>query len=146
MSPARRQSGRRRLLSRAAILVALGGGLGLLIVSPFSSGSAATQRSLGGTLTVTSPLRTTDPCSTTANPDLGDGAAIVIRDTQGREVGWGQLGAGRRDGHSCVRSLDIKPMARLDEYHLSIGSIGPLVVTAESLRASGGVLDLRFGG
>ncbi len=126
-------------------MVALGGGLALLVINPFAPRPAATRRTLAGTLTVTSPARTTDPCSTAANPDLADGADIVIRDTQGREVGWGRLGSGRRDGHSCVRSLDIKPMARLDEYDLSIGSIGPLVVTAESLQTSGGVLDLRFG-
>jgi hypothetical protein len=116
-----------------------------MVVNPFSS-SESKKRTLAGTLTVTSPAQATDPCSTTANPDLGDGAAIVIRDTQDREVGWGQLGTGHRDGHACVRRLDIKPMARLDKYELSIGSIGPLVVTAESLQASGGVLDLRFGG
>ncbi len=98
-------------------------------------------------MTVTPRSTQADPCSPTqANPDLRDGAVIVVRDVKGGEVGSGRLGAGNPQGGSCVRSLDIEPVSVLAEYRLVVGTSGPFVVTDESLQASGGRIDLRFGG
>ncbi|MEO8267542.1 MAG: hypothetical protein ABI706_18730 [Ilumatobacteraceae bacterium] len=142
----RSELAKRHLESRATLAVALGAAAIVLIISMFSS-SGATKRTLTGTLTVSPLAAQTDPCSTSsALPDLSDGAKIAISDVNGHQVGAGRLGGGRPQGGSCVRTLDIDPLPVLAEYRIVIGGTGPLVVTEDSLQASGGVLDLRFGG
>ena len=126
-------------------MVALVAGLAVLIVSLLSSSDTA-HRTLSGTLTITPRSTQTDPCaSTPANSGLGDGTAIIVSDVDGHQIGAGRLGVGKARGGSCVRSLDIESVPELAEYRLVIGANGPLVVTEESLQASGGVLDLRLG-
>ena len=144
-TPPRSEVARQRFVSRATLVVALAAGLAVLIISLLSSSDTA-HRTLAGTLTITPRSSQIDPCAPSQiNPGLDDGTAIVVRDVNGKQVGSGRLGVGQVQGGSCVRSLDIEPVPELPEYRLVIGANGPLVVTQESLQASGGVLDLRFG-
>ncbi|MEO8266554.1 MAG: hypothetical protein ABI706_13725 [Ilumatobacteraceae bacterium] len=136
---------RRHLATWATLAVALVAGLVILIVS-LASSSGPAKRTLAGTFTLTPRAAQTGPCSPSpAYPDLVDGAAIVVRDGHGNQVGTGRLGTGRAQGGSCVRSLDIEPVPELAEYRIVVGTRGPMVITTDTLKASGGVLDLRFG-
>jgi outer membrane protein assembly factor BamA len=69
----------------------------------------------------------------------------VVSNVAGAQVAVGQLGAGQVDGVSCVRSLNIGTIAKLDEYRLVVGANSVFVVSAEALQLSNGVIDLRFG-
>jgi hypothetical protein len=100
-------------------------------------------RSLAGTFTVTLQSGGSDPCG--AVPDLVDGTPVVVRDADGAELLTGTVGPGTPDGASCIRPLEIGEVPQLDLYRISVGPYGPIEVTAESLAASGGALDLRIG-
>ena len=108
-----------------------------------SATPAAGQRTLTGTFTVTLQESTDNPC--TAVPDLADGTPVVVRDANGATLVTGSVGPGTPNGASCARPLDIPPVAEADLYRVSVGQYGPIEVTAESLAASGGTLDLRIG-
>jgi hypothetical protein len=101
------------------------------------------QRVLSGTFTVTLQQSDANPC--TAVPDLADGTPVVVRDADGAELVTGSVGPGTPDGSSCSRPLDIPPVAEGAVYRISVGQYGPIEVTAESLDATGGTLDLRIG-
>lgn len=132
-------------MTRVTLGVALVAGLGAGLFG-LASGSAASAHPLKGTLTLTVRPALGDPCATNATyPDLADGAGITVQDATGHEIGVGQLGKGHVRGASCVRDLEIASVPVLAEYRLIIADNAPFVVTAEALRASGGVIDLRFG-
>ncbi len=134
-----------RLVTRATLVVALVAGLVAGLTGVVSSPASA-QRTLAGTLTLTVASSHGEPCADlAAYPDLRDGVAIIVSDSLGNSVGTGHLGIGEARGLSCVRQLELGPVRALAEYRLTIGATGPFVVTAETLQATGNLIDLRFG-
>jgi hypothetical protein len=129
-----------------SLCVALVAGLGGAVFG-FTSGSTAAKHPLRGALTLTAHSATGNPCTTTqASADLGDGAEITVRDAIGHQVGSGRLGTGEVAAAACIRAIEIGVVPVLQEYHVVIGKRPPFVITADALRASGGLIDLRFGG
>jgi hypothetical protein len=134
-----------RRMTRVTLCVTLVAGLGAAVFG-FTSGSTVAKHPLRGTLTLTAREATGNPCTTTpASADLGDGAEITVRDAAGQAVGAGHLGKGEATSSSCIRPIEIGAVPVLPEYRLVIGNRAPFVITADALRASGGVIDLRFG-
>ncbi|MFZ4719222.1 MAG: hypothetical protein ACOYMR_07340 [Ilumatobacteraceae bacterium] len=108
--------------------------------------TAPAGRAVTGTFTISAPAGSTDPCAALPDhPDLVDGAAVQVNDSTGNLLTTGSLGKGTAAGATCVRQLQLPALPPLDSYRISIGSYGPIEVTADALTASGGVLDLRLG-
>jgi hypothetical protein len=107
---------------------------------------ATTERQLSGTFTVTVVNGSDSPCAPiTDRPDLTDGAPVVVADAKGAVLVTGSLGTGTPDGSACVRTIDLKAVPALAAYQVSIGSYGPIDVTADALDVAGNKLDLRLG-
>ena len=141
----RSEFARRHFVTRVTLAASLGAGFVAGMVGLLSS-SGADKPTLKGTLTVTLQAAAGAPCSPVpAYPDLADGAPIVVSNVAGVQVAVGQLGIGQVEGVSCVRSLNIGAIAKLDEYRLLVGANSAFVVSAEALQLSKGVIDLRFG-
>ncbi|MEI7617649.1 MAG: hypothetical protein WCK14_03435 [Actinomycetota bacterium] len=135
------QSTKARAAIGVALAVLVAGGVIFYVAT-----SGTTRRHLQGTLTITVKSAAGDPCATAENfPEFRDGGVITVLDKGGSKVASGRLGTGRAEGTSCVHSLEISDPPVLGEYQVVIGSRDPFVVTAESLAAAGGKLDLRFG-
>lgn len=107
---------------------------------------AAATRTLDGRFTVTFADGNAAPCDPLADhPDLVDGAPVVVTDGAGTVIGEGTLGTGIAAVHACVREFEVVGVPDVAGFRVSIGSYGPIDVTAEALTAAGGSLDLRLG-
>ncbi|MFM2078238.1 MAG: hypothetical protein RJA49_2128 [Actinomycetota bacterium] len=108
--------------------------------------SSASNRQLGGTFTITVVKGSDTPCAPIAErPDLTDGAPVVVADASGAVLVTGSLGGGTADGSACVRAIELAAVPALPSYQVSIGSYGPIDVTAEALDVARNRLDLRLG-
>lgn len=133
-------------MRRSAQLRGVATALAVAALVACSGGDHEAGRVLTGTFTVTVRSGTGDPCGAMpAHPDLVDGAPVVVRDRDGRELTTGKVGAGTAKGRACVRPVQLGSVARLDLYRIWIGTFGPIDVTAESLDAAGSTMDLRVG-
>ncbi|MEN9645818.1 MAG: hypothetical protein RL238_2487 [Actinomycetota bacterium] len=110
-----------------------------------NDGGAAT-RTLDGTFTIRFAGGNDAPCAPADDhPDLVDGAPVVVTDGAGNVVAQGTLGDGTAKFDACVRSFEVVGVPDVAGFRVSVGSYGPIDVTADALEAAGGALDLRLG-
>ena len=110
------------------------------------SADSTPTKPLQGTFTITYAAGNADPCAPAPDhPDLVDGAPVVVLDGAGTVIAQGILGDGTADTDACVRAFRVDDVPDVAGFRVTVGSYGPIDVTAEALAAAGGALDLRLG-
>ena len=110
-----------------------------------STDSTPTKQ-LQGTFTITYAAGNADPCGPAPDhPDLVDGAPVMVLDGAGTVIAEGLLGDGTAEADTCVREFRVENVPDVAGFRVTVGSYGPIDVTAEALTAAGGALDLRLG-